>query len=113
MAGPGGHAFAASIPAIVPTASATGYRHRESGALTNVGTNGYAWSSSSSYAGSNNASNLNFNSSNVYPLNNNNRANGFPVRCVQHLPRAVFFFRRFPGGGAGPATIKNSISDPE
>ena len=25
------------------------------------------------------------------PLNNNNRANGFPVRCVQHLRRAVLF----------------------
>ncbi len=85
---------------------AAGNRNRETGALTNVGTNGYVWSSSSNYAGSNNAGNLNFNSSNVNPLNNTNRANGFSVRCVQHLRRAVF----------KPHTIGNTepvIDDPE
>ena len=51
----------------------------------NVGANGDYWSSSSYLAGSANAGNLGFNSSVVNPLNNNNRANGFPVRCVQHL----------------------------
>jgi hypothetical protein len=64
---------------------AAGYRHRESGALTNVGANGDYWSSSSYLAGSANAGNLGFNSSVVNPLNNNNRAYGFSVRCVQHL----------------------------
>ena len=29
-----------------------------------------------------NAYNLNYNSSNVNPANNNNRQNGFPVRCI-------------------------------
>lgn len=53
--------------------------------MANVGTNGYYWSSSSRLAGDNNAGNLNFNSGNVNPLNWNNRANGFSVRCVQHL----------------------------
>ena len=53
-----------------------------------VGTSGYYWSSSSRLAGDNNAGNLNFNSGNVNPLNWNNRANGFSVRCVQHLPAA-------------------------
>lgn len=43
------------------------------------------WSSSSYLAGSANAGNLGFNSSVVNPLNNNNRAYGFSVRCVQHL----------------------------
>ena len=63
---------------------ATGYRTRDTGALsTNVGTAGYVWSSSSRYAGDINAGNLNFSSSNVNPLNWNNRANGFSVRCVQ------------------------------
>ncbi len=77
---------------------ATGYRHRETGALTNVGTEGDVWSSSSRYAGSNNAGNLNFTSSNVNPLNNTNRAYGLSVRCVQHLRRAVFYlFRRALG----------------
>jgi len=58
--------------------------------LTVVGANGYAWSSSS-FAGQNprNAGNLNFNAGNVNPLDWNNRANGFPVRCVQHL-RGLF-----------------------
>ncbi|MDE5694705.1 MAG: DUF1566 domain-containing protein, partial [Alistipes sp.] len=62
--------------------------------MTNVGTNGYVWSSSSYAAGNINAGNLNFNSGNVNPLNGNNRANGFPVRCVQHLRRAVFTLKR-------------------
>ncbi len=57
-----------------------------------VGTNGYAWSSSSYAAGNLNAGNLNFNSGNVNPLNGNNRANGFPVRCVQHLPELLISF---------------------
>ncbi len=50
-----------------------------------VGTNGYAWSSSTFASGNINAGNLNFNSGNVNPLNANNRSNGFSVRCVQHL----------------------------
>ena len=64
---------------------AAGYRHESSGALTNVGTWGLYFSSSSYAAGSINAGYLNFNAGNVNPLNNNNRANGFSVRCVQHL----------------------------
>ena len=73
---------------------ATGYRHRESGALTNVGTEGDVWSSSSAYAGNLNAGNLNFNSGNVNPLNNSNRANAFSVRCVQHLLELFFNYIR-------------------
>jgi uncharacterized protein (TIGR02145 family) len=51
--------------------------------LNNRGSNGYYWSSS--YNNSSNAYNLNFNSSNVNPQNNNNRYYGFSVRAVQHL----------------------------
>ena len=80
---------------------ATGYRHRESGALTNVGTEGDVWSSSSAYAGNRNAGNLYFNSGNVNPLNNTNRANGLSVRCVQHLHRAVFYL--YEVAGTAPA----------
>ena len=69
---------------------ASGNRNRETGALTVVGTNGYAWSSSPYAAGNANGGFLNFNSGNVNPLNNTNRANAFPVRCVQHLPEVVF-----------------------
>ncbi len=69
--------------------SAAGYR-TTSGALSSVGANGNYWSSSSYAAGNLNAGNLNFNSTVVNPLNGNNRANGFSVRCVQHLLRAVF-----------------------
>ncbi|MDE5624158.1 MAG: hypothetical protein K2I62_06075, partial [Alistipes sp.] len=86
--------FLSFIPAIAAHASATGYRTTSTGALNAVGTNGYSWSSSSYAAGNINAGNLNFNSGNVNPLNGNNRANGFPVRCVQHLRRAVFTLKR-------------------
>ena len=61
---------------------ASGYRNRTSGALTNVGSNGYSWSSSPTQS-STNAGNLNFNATNVNPQNNNSRAYGFPVRCVR------------------------------
>ena len=81
--------FLPFIPAIASTLSAAGYR-TTAGALANVGTNGNYWSSSSYAAGNLNAGNLNFNSTVVNPLNGNNRANGFSVRCVQHLLRAVF-----------------------
>ena len=55
-----------------------GNRNYNNGALNNQGSNGYYWSSSpnSTYA-----YNLNFNSTNVNPANNNNRANGFTARC--------------------------------
>ena len=57
---------------------ASGYRANGSGSLTNMGSNGNYWS----FAGNSqtNARNLNFNSGNVNPLNNNNRSNGFSVR---------------------------------
>ncbi|MCM1151804.1 MAG: hypothetical protein NC209_07455 [Alistipes sp.] len=69
--------------------SASGFRTFPTGALTNVGAQGLCWSSSASAAGSTTASDLNFNSTNVNPSNGDNRANGFTVRCVQHL-RAAF-----------------------
>ncbi len=71
---------------------AAGYRHRESGALTNVGTEGDWWSSSSYAAGNVNAGFLNIRSGNVNPLNNTNRANGLSVRCVQASTRRLFSF---------------------
>ena len=83
---------------------AAGRRNYSTGALENVGTNGFYWSSSSYNAGNVNAGSLNFNSGNVNPLNNNVRANGFPVRCVQHLPEAVFIF-------ATRSTQPNSSAD--
>lgn len=49
--------------------------------MSNVGSNGNYWSASPN--SENNGYNLNFNSGNVNPANNNNRANGFSVRCVQ------------------------------
>ncbi|MDE6069639.1 MAG: fibrobacter succinogenes major paralogous domain-containing protein [Alistipes sp.] len=69
---------------------AAGYRHESSGALTNVGTWGLYFSSSSYAAGSINAGYLNFNAGNVNPLNNANRASGLSVRCVQHLRGELF-----------------------
>ena len=71
---------------------AAGYRHRESGALTAVGTEGTYASSSSYAAGNINAGILWFGAGNVNPLNNGNRANARSVRCVQHLLRGCFLF---------------------
>ncbi len=68
----------------------SGYRTYPSGALTAVGTDGDYWSSSPTAAGNANAGNLGFNSGIVNPLNNNNRAFGFTVRCVQHLQGCFF-----------------------
>ncbi len=82
---------AAFIPAIAVKASAAGIRNRETGALTNVGTNGDYYGSSSFASGNNNASYLTFTASNVNPLNAGTRANGRSVRCVQHL-RSCFLF---------------------
>lgn len=60
---------------------ASGNRNNASGAFNNVGTNGYYWSSI--FSSATNGYNLNFNSTSVNPSNTNNRANGFPVRCVK------------------------------
>ena len=62
---------------------AAGYRHDASGALTNVSTYGYYWSSSSYAAGNINAGFLYFNSGYVSPLGSGGRAAGLSVRCVQ------------------------------
>ena len=71
------------------TFAASGYRNSNSGGLNAVGTNGYSWSCSPNSATSVNGSNLNFNSGNVNPENNDRRSNGFPVRCVQENLRAA------------------------
>ena len=66
---------------------ASGYRNRTSGGLNNVGSNGNWWAFAPN--SQTNARNLNFNSGNVNPLNNNNRANGFgvwPVRASERHP---------------------------
>ena len=62
---------------------ASGYQNRTSGGLNNVGSNGNFWTFAP--ASQNNARNLNFDSGNINPLNNNNRANGFGVRPSRAL----------------------------
>ena len=73
---------------------ASGYRNNSNGSLSNDGSNGNYWSSSPN--SQTNGYNLNFNSGNVNPSNSNNRANGFPVRCVAENPLCgrlcLFFF---------------------
>ena len=59
--------------------------------MTNVGTWGLYFASSSYAAGSINAAYLRFESGNVNPLNNANRASGLSVRCVQASARELFF----------------------
>lgn len=64
---------------------AAGNRNNDStGTINNEGSNGNYWSSTPN--GSNNAYNLNFNSSNVNDgTNNNNRYNGQSLRCVREF----------------------------
>ena len=69
--------------------------------MTSVGASGFAWSSSPNASGSVNAGNLGFDATVVNPLNNNNRANGFPVRCVQHLHHGSCF-SPFSGSAHAP-----------
>ncbi len=63
---------------------APGYRdagyYKGFGAVRNVGTHGYSWSSSIAGA---NAHNLGFSYSWLTPQNSNYRAYGFPLRCLQ------------------------------
>ena len=66
----------------VPPAS--GYRASNSGGLNDVGSRGYAWSSSPSSASSVYGSYLGFDSSNVNPEYNFQAVRAVsPVRCVQ------------------------------
>ena len=58
---------------------ASGKRNNSSGDLSNVGTNGYCWSSTPN--DDSNGRYFNFNESS-WNLNNNNRSNGYPVRAV-------------------------------
>ena len=55
--------------------------NRNGAGVNNGGSNGNYWSASPNGAG--NARNVNFNSGNVNPQNNNNRRNGFSVRLVR------------------------------
>lgn len=75
---------------------ASGYRNNDSGGLANMGSNGNYWSYAS--ASQTNARNLNFNSGGVYPLNNNNRSNGFsvrPSRAFERCPEACHFKMKY------------------
>ncbi|MDE5944579.1 MAG: hypothetical protein K2G93_03220 [Rikenella sp.] len=67
-----------------------GYRHANYGTLYAVGNNGYSWASSVTTG--TNAYNLNFNYGGINPNNNNNRANGLQLRCLQAFigPRSSF-----------------------
>ncbi len=64
-------------------APAPGYRGNGEGALWNVGSNGYSWSSSVSGT---NGLYLHFDATNLYPSTTAHRGHGFQVRCLQHLP---------------------------
>ncbi len=55
--------------------------------VNNAGSNGYYWSST--YNNATNAYNMNFNSGNVWPQDNNNKYNGFAVRCVEKSEERV------------------------
>jgi len=71
-------------PVVASSVFPAGYRNNNNGNYNNMGNNGYFWSSSEN--NSNNAWNrkLNYNNSDVN-RNNNNKQNGFAVRCVGDL----------------------------
>ena len=73
-----------SIDDCLGSVPAAGYRNGSS--LNNAGSNGNYWSSTPNESNSNNAWNLNFNSS-EYNMNNNNRNNGQSVRPVIELTK--------------------------
>jgi len=60
-----------------------GQRNNSDGSLNNQGSNGNYWSATQNNA--TNGYNLNFNSGNSNPSNNNDKAYGFSVRCVQEI----------------------------
>ena len=62
---------------------ASGSRASSIGSLYGIGTYGYVWSSSPGSATNVNVSNLYFHGSLLSPESGYNRADGFPVRCVQ------------------------------
>ena len=70
------------------TNPASGYRNNNSASVNNVWNNGYYWSAVPN--SNNNGYNLNFNSSNVNPTNNNNRSNGFSVRPVASSQHSLY-----------------------
>ncbi|WP_304708461.1 hypothetical protein [uncultured Rikenella sp.] len=58
---------------------APGYRYHADGALNGVGNGGYSWASMIS---STNGMLLGFGVTWLYPIGANNRAHGFPLRCL-------------------------------
>lgn len=92
LAAPTGHST--NGPLIILGAS--GYRASDSGGLTGMGSNGNYWSYASNSQAY--AYNLNFNSGNVNPLNNNNRSNGFsvrPARAFDNAGKCVFIHMKY------------------
>ncbi|NDV46375.1 hypothetical protein D0T49_04890 [Paludibacter sp. 221] len=77
-----GESLLNSASCLLPFLPAAGLRSNSNGELYNVGANGNYWSGSLSSVYS---YNLAFNGSDVYPANNNGRANGFSVRCISAL----------------------------
>ncbi|WP_297628192.1 hypothetical protein [uncultured Rikenella sp.] len=62
-----------------PNGPAPGYRHRDTGALGNVGNYGYSWSSTVSGT---NGMDLGFSVTWLYPSYADLRAYGFQLRCL-------------------------------
>ena len=73
---------------------ASGLRDYPSGTFWGVGMRGYSWLSSSTGTANGYGTRLDVGGTNVYPLNNNSRTYGFPVRCVQELTLVCYINRR-------------------
>ena len=82
---------------------ASGYRHRDTGALTNVGSEGNVWSSMREGT---NGFRLIFNGT-LTASNGTNRANCFPLRCVRAF--MGFVSGRFLPGCGVPRLSDGSV----
>lgn len=89
-----------------------GYRN-ETGALTNVGTNGYYWSTSPNVGGSSNSGYLKFiNDGTLSWTLNGNRAAALSVRCVSELTTGFIIARSADKLLAVRSVAINKFSNP-
>lgn len=81
---------ATSLVAVIFSALPGGNRNNNNGTFNNVGNNGNWWSSTENDATNAWNRNMNYDNGNVN-RNNNNKRNGFSVRCVRVLKCAWFY----------------------
>lgn len=69
-----------------------GYRHDSNGSFYNLGNNGEWWSSTPGSATTAYGRELHYTQAGVRRIDNWNKSNGFSVRCVRNLTKALYGF---------------------